>query len=140
MSEPVSAAAGAKRTPKRGEPIPLEQYFAEKEPESLALFEDVRPIVESLGDVEMRVTKSQVAFWRAHPFAWTWVPIQYPQREGFAPLVLTVGLRRRDTSARWKQVVEPRPGTFVHHLELFTAEQLDDEVTGWLREAWETAG
>ena len=119
--------------------MPLEQYLADKEPESRALFELVRPMAEALGDVEMRVTKSQVAFWRGHPFAWTWVPVQYPAREGFASLVLTVGLRRRDDSPRWKQVVEPRPGRFVHHLELFSAEQLDDEVAGWLREAWELA-
>jgi len=79
-----------------------------------------------------------VAFWRRKAFAWTWMPGKYLQRNT-APLVLTVALRRRDISSRWKQIVEPRPGRFTHHLELYTIEQLDDEVRAWLQEAWEAA-
>jgi hypothetical protein len=36
--------------------------------------------------------------------------------------------------------VEVRPGRFMHHLELWSADDLDDEVEGWLRAAWEAAG
>ena len=46
----------------------------------------------------------------------------------------------RDHSPRWKQVVEPAPGRFTHHLELRSVDEVDDEVGGWLREAWEAAG
>jgi hypothetical protein len=67
------------------------------------------------------------------------MPEQYLHRSA-APLVLTVGLRRRDPSPRWKQVVEPAPGRFTHHLVLYATADLDDEVRGWLREAWEEAG
>jgi hypothetical protein len=48
-------------------------------------------------------------------------------------------VRRRDGSPRWKQVVEPAPGRFMHHLELCTGVELDGEVLGWLREARGTA-
>jgi len=125
----------------RSQPIPLEQFFADRDPQSRELFDVVRPEVEALDDVEMRVTKSQVAWWRRHPFAWVWMSAQYlGENRGFAPLVLTVDLRRRDSSPRWKQIVEPRQGRFTHHLELRNAEQIDDEVRAWLREAWEEAG
>jgi hypothetical protein len=91
--------------------------------------------VESVGPAELRATKSQVAFRRRRAFAWAWMPGQYLRRPA-TPLVLTVALPRRDPSPRWKQVVEPRPGRFVHHLELYTRADLDEEVIAWLREAW----
>jgi hypothetical protein len=54
-------------------------------------------------------------------------------------LVLTVYLPYRDGSTRWKQVVEPAPGRFTHHLELVDPAEVDEEVTSWLRAAWEAA-
>jgi hypothetical protein len=56
------------------------------------------------------------------------------------PLVLTILFRERDPSPRWKQVVEPYPGRFTHHLELNEVSDIDDEVVAWLRKAWELAG
>jgi hypothetical protein len=53
--------------------------------------------------------------------------------------VLTLALRRRDSSPRWKEIVEPRPGRFTHHLELRSAADIDDKVLGWLQEAWDAA-
>lgn len=92
-------------------------------------------MIESLGPTEVSPTKSQVAFRSGNAaFAWAWVPAQYLEGRT-APLVLSLRLSRRDPSARWKQVVEPRQGSFMHHLEVFSAGDLDDEVTGWLREA-----
>ena len=44
-----------------------------------------------------------------------------------------------EASPRFKEIVEPSEGRFMHHLELFSAEEIDDEVAGWLREAWEYA-
>ena len=71
----------------------------------------------SIGDATVRATKSQVAFRRRRAFAWAWMPGQYLHGQ-VAPLVLTVALPARDPSPRWKQVVEPAPGRFIHHLEL----------------------
>jgi len=94
--------------------------------------------ISASGPAEIRVTKSQIAFKRRIGFAWAWTPDRHLKGE-VAPLVLTVGLRRKDPSPRWKQVVEPAPGRFTHYLELYRAEQLDDEVSQWLQEAWELA-
>ena len=115
----------------------LDEFFAGRE-ESRRLFDTLAAAVAALGPVDMQVSRSQVAFRRRRAFSWAWMPGQYLGGR-HAPLVLTVALRRRDESPRWKQIVEPAPGRFTHHLELWSTEAIDDEVTAWLREAWEGA-
>ena len=115
----------------------LDEFFAEHW-DSRRIFEAVREAVEQAGPAQIRVTKSQVAFRRRTGFAFVWMPDMYLRR-GDVPLVLTVGLRRQDDSPRWKQVVEPAPGRFTHHLELRDPADVDDEVRDWLREAWAAA-
>jgi hypothetical protein len=112
----------------------LDEFFEGLESSRL-LFEAVRAAIESVGPAEMRVTKIQVAFRRRRGFAWAWAPGKY-LRGKTAPLVLTLALSRLDASPRWKQVVETAPGRFTHHLEVYNTEDADDEVRGWLREAW----
>ncbi len=116
----------------------LEQFFAGHE-EARVIFDAVRELIETIGPADIRVTKSQVAFRRRTAFAFLWIPRMYLGDRG-VPLVLTIGLRRRDGSPRWKEVVEPAPGRFTHHLELHSTDDADEEVRGWLREAWEAAG
>lgn len=109
--------------------------FFEDYPTSRRLFQALRPVAEAPGGVEIRITQSQIAFVRdGHPFAWAWIPARWLRGRN-APLVVTVSLARRDASPRWKEVVEPVPGRFTHHLELRHARDVDDEVQGWLREA-----
>lgn len=124
---------------KRGTQIPLEQYFAGSDARSRELFEVVRSAIASVGHSELRVTKSQIEFRHRDGFAWVWMPAQYVRGTG-APLVLTIRLSRRDSSPRWKEVVEPRRGTFTHHLELRSSEDVDEGVLNWIREAWEQSG
>ncbi len=125
----------------QGAPVSLDEYFAGRDPHSRELFDAVQTAVESIGPVEVRATKSQIAFRRRLGLAWTWIPGQYLNgHKDLAPLVLTVNLHRHDDSPRWKSVVEPKPGRFTHHLELRSADEIDDQVLGWLREAWENAG
>jgi hypothetical protein len=118
--------------------VTVDEFFAGHD-ESRRLFDRVREVVTSLGPAQVRVTKSQIAFRRPRGLASVWMPGQYPGATD-VPLVLTVGLRRRDDSARSKQVVEPAPGRLTHHLELRAESQVDDEVRAWLTEARETAG
>ena len=112
----------------------VDEFFAGRE-EPRCIFEALRSAVEALGPVQIRVTKSQVAFRRHRAFAWAWMPGAY-LRGKHAPLVLTLALRRRDRSPRWKEIVEPAPGRFTHHLELYSAADIDGEVCSWLLEAW----
>ncbi len=115
----------------------LETFF-EGRTDARTIFDAVRGLIESLGAVTIRVTKSQVAFSRRRAFAWAWTPDRY-LRGDTAPLVLSLALPRRDESPRWKEVVEPRPGRWMHHLELRSTDELDDEMRARLSEAWDEA-
>lgn len=116
----------------------LDEFFAGFE-SSRPLFDALAEAVDSLGGAELRVSASQVAFRDGAAFAWAWIPDRYLGR-GHAPLVLSVSLPRHDDSPRWKEIVEPAPGRFVHHLELRRAEEIDAEVLAWLEEARGSAG
>ncbi len=116
----------------------LDEFFAGRE-DSRTLFDSLHRAIDSVGPARLRVTKSQVAFRRRRAFAWAWVPGQYLRGRQLPPLVLTVALRRRHPSARWKEIVEPISGRFTHHLELRSTAEIDEEVRSWLREAWEGA-
>ena len=115
----------------------VDEYFRGK-PESRKLFESVRSVLQAFDEVNMRVTKSQVAFYRRKAFAWAWMPGQYV-RGRVSPLVLTLSLPFQDSSPRWKEIVEPRPGRFIHHLELYSPDNIDDQVREWVWIAWTNA-
>src|SRR6476619_6592727 len=114
-----------------------DEFFSDK---TLAkqLFSAVRREVEAIGEASIRTTKSQIAFRTQRTFASVWMPGQY-LRGKTAPLVLTIFLPSRDASPRWKEIVEPAPGRFTHHLELHDPADIDDEVRGWLWKAWKAA-
>jgi hypothetical protein len=115
----------------------LDDFFRGFE-ESEKTFDALRELIEPLDPVEMSVTKSQISFRRRSPFAWAWVPARYLGGNP-APLVLSLVFRRRDPSPRWKEVVEPSPGRFMHHIELRSTEELDGEVRRWIEQAWAEA-
>lgn len=117
--------------------MPLEEFFADH-PKSKQLFEALHALIAKLGPVQLQVMKSQIKFRRRKAFAWVWRPGQY-LRGQHAPLVLTLVFRQRIASPRWKEIVEPRPGYFTHHLELYAVHEIDAEVRSWLQAAWEAA-
>jgi hypothetical protein len=114
-----------------------DEFFAGKALPN-TLFGLIVQAVGSIGPATLRVSKSQIALRRRRAFAWVWMPDRYLRRPA-APLVLSVSLPGRDESSRWKQVGEPYPGRFMHHLELYDPAEIDDEVRIWLRQAWEAA-
>jgi hypothetical protein len=107
-------------------------------PVSGAFFAVLQQAIATIGATDLHVTKSQVAFRRTRALAWAWIP-GMNLRGDTAPLVLSVALRRRDASPRWKEIVEPAPGRFMHHLALYSPTEIDGDVLRWLQEAWEQA-
>jgi hypothetical protein len=102
----------------------------------LAVFRRVADLVDgAVPDVVVRVSTSQVAFRRGRRgVAYLWRPGQY-LRKPAAEVVLSIPLRRRLPSARFKEVVHPAPEVWMHHLEIRSPDEVDDEVAAWLREA-----
>lgn len=117
--------------------LTIEDFF-EGSAQGLVLFRAVAALVAAIGPSEVRVTRSQVAFRRRRGFASVWRPGRYIRSD--VPVVLSIALPREIASPRFKQVVHPSPGTWMHHFELRDATQLNDEVCGWLVEAWHAAG
>ena len=103
-----------------------------------AVYEKVRGCVADLGPFEIRTSKSQIAFRRKRGFAYLWLPGQY-LRAPHADVVLSIALERHDRSTRFKEVVQPSPGRWMHHLELHGPDEVDEQVVDWLREAADQA-
>ena len=106
-------------------------------PRGLELFHAVEAMLAAPTPPAIRATRSQVAFREKRGFAYIWWPGRYMASE--VPAVLSIALPRRIDSGRFKEVVNPSPGMWMHHLELRTVDELDGEVAGWLREARQAA-
>lgn len=114
----------------------VERLFPSDSP-GLAVYRRVESIIQSLGPVQVRVTKSQVAFRRHRGFAYVWRPGQYVASE--VPAVLSIALPHPIDSPRFKQTVQPSATTWMHHLEVRSEQDLDGEVIEWLGEAYRQA-
>jgi len=107
-------------------------------PDGLAICRRVQDVVAAIGAAPVSVTKSQLAFRRRRGFAYVWRPGQYVDSD--VPAVLSIALPRQVTSDRFKSVVHPAKNIWMHHLELRDVSEVDDEVRGWLEDAYSSAG
>jgi hypothetical protein len=115
------------------------EAFLDDHPVALSVYNKVHEWLVALGTVDVRTTKSQIAFRRKRGFAYLWLPGQYLSSSD-AEVVLSIALGRHDRSQRFKQVVHPAAHHWMHHLELNGPDEIDDEVLAWLREGFERAG
>jgi hypothetical protein len=108
--------------------------FFQGYPESRAIFEELKSICDTLGPFKIRVSKSQVAFRLQVNIVVAWIPAFYLKGKT-APLVMTVSFHSSDPSPRWKEIIQITTNRYTHHLELFSAEEVDDEVKNWIQRA-----
>ena len=106
-------------------------------PEGAAILHAVQEAVSTLSETTMKVTKSQVAFRRRRGFAYLWRPGQYINSD--VPAVLSIALPRELRSDRIKEVAHPSPHTWMHHIELRDATEVDHQILEWLTKAHENA-
>ncbi len=118
-----------------------EFFFFERHPQALPLYE---AFVEKLGqlaqDVEIRVQKTQISFYRRHLFAC--VSFARVRRKQDCPepfLVVTFGLGHKVESPRIDAAIEPYPGRWTHHVLISDPAQADEELMGWVMEAYRFA-
>ncbi len=119
-----------------GTPSTPQDLFRDS-PEGLDLCLAVQDFIAGVVPATVRTTISQMAFRHRRGFAWVWNPRQYLKTA--VPAVLSIALPRRVDSARFKEVVHPSPGEWMHHLELHNVNELDDEIAGWIAEAFDWA-
>ena len=86
---------------------------------------------------EIRVQKSQISFYGRHMFAC--VSFLRPRRKAELPenyFVLTLGLPYPLPSERVAAKTEPYPGRWTTHIVLSAPEELDEELFGWVQQAY----
>jgi len=105
--------------------------------ETLAICRAAQGAVSRFGEASMTVTKSQVAFRRRRGLAYVWRPGQYVDSD--VPAVPSMALPHEVSSTRFKEVAHPSTNTRMHLIELHEASELDDQVLGWLSEAYVSA-
>lgn len=91
-------------------------------------------------ETETRVQKTQISFYNRHLFAcasFMRVRRKAELPEGY--FVLTLGLNRPLESDRVAVKTEPYPGRWTTHLVIGDPAELDEELFGWVAEAYDFA-
>ncbi|HEX6325016.1 MAG TPA: DUF5655 domain-containing protein [Jiangellaceae bacterium] len=116
-----------------------EQFLAGTD-SGLAIYRWLQSVLADGGfDFTVSTSKSQVAFRRRRGFAYLWLPGKYLRRPN-VDVVLSLALSRELPSGRFKEITRSAPAIWMHHLEVHSVADLDDEMAAWLSEAAEAAG
>lgn len=109
--------------------------------DALPLYEALVARIEAeIGEVRIKVQKSQISFYQKHLFAC--VSFLRVRRKKDCPesyIVVTFGLSHRVMSPRIDVATEPYPNRWTHHLLISQPEEIDEELMAWLKEAAEFA-
>lgn len=115
--------------------------FFDKRPEMYDLYESLESaITESYPSVNIKVQKTQITFSNRHIFAC--ISFMRPLKKSELPssyFVITLGLSYPLDSARAAVKTEPYPGRWTTHIIISSQEELNDELYGWVRQAYEFA-
>ena len=115
-------------------------FFFDGKPLELSLYETLFQRVEmEFPDATVKVQKSQISFYGRHLFGAASLPIRRKKNWPEHCIVVTIGLSCQLASPRVAVAVEPYPNRWTHHVLISAEEQIDDELMGWLREAYEFA-
>lgn len=104
---------------------------------SYDIFRHVSRYIESLGEVRVEATKTQVSFGARRKFAWVWLPQMWTAKRPEDSITLTFALDHRVSHPKIEESVEPRPGRWTHHVVIEKKSDLDADVRAWLQEAYE---
>jgi hypothetical protein len=100
------------------------------------LFDLLKQYIQTLGFVEMKVTKSQISFSNKRQFAWVWLPMPWDKKRPKDSTVLSFSLGEKTVHPQIVQIVEPYPGRFMHHVILEKESDINDDVKKWLKRAY----
>lgn len=114
-------------------------FFFRDSPLSLPLYLALEErILTEFPETRVRVQKTQISFSNRRNFAFaSLLPARRAALRPSPYLTVTVGLDRRLDSPRVDAASEPYPGRWTHHIVIGSAEEIDGELMGWIREAAE---
>lgn len=112
--------------------------FFEGHMEALPLYEAFAAQIEQFGDVTVRVQKTQITFSNRRNFAFvSFLPARKAKDRPKSYITVTFGLDHRVDSSRIDIATEPYPNRWTHHVLISSAEELDNELMGWIKEAYD---
>ena len=115
-------------------------FFFEGKPLELALYRRLfARMEERFPQASVKVQKSQISFYGRHLFAAASLPVRRKKDWPRDSILVTIGLSYRLDSPRVTVAVEPYPNRWTHHVLVWEEEQIDDELLGWLQEAYDFA-
>lgn len=106
-----------------------DEFFAGREPQR-ALYRAFLAFVRRCGTVTVNINKTRISFQGRARFA----SVNRVTRDGLA---CHIWLKRRLESPRFNRIEHLPPGDHVHHFKLTQVSDLDEEMAGWIAEAYE---
>ena len=115
-------------------------FFFDGFPRALALYQALEDaVLAAFPDTEVRVQKTQVSFYCCRMFACASLPRKKMEGCGRDYLLVTLGLPERLDSPRVMLSTEPYPGRWTTHIPLLEPGDVDRELLGWIRGAYEVS-
>lgn len=112
-------------------------FFFGEHLNALPMYERLEELVfGQIPDVRIKVAKTQITFANKRGFAFvSFNPCHKAKERPETWMTVTFGLDYRKESPRIDVVTEPYPGRWTHHVMVGNAEEIDEELIGWIREA-----
>ena len=93
-------------------------------------------IQTKIPDVKIKVAKTQITFAKRYGFAFvSFNPCRRAKDRPAVWMTVTFGLGYRKESPRIDVATEAYPGRWTHHVMVGSAEEIDEELLGWIQEA-----
>ena len=116
-------------------------FFFGERMEALPMYERLEnAILTRIPDVKIKVAKTQITFANKRGVAFvSFNPCRRAKDRPAVWMTVTFGLSYRKESSRIDIATEPYPGRWTHHVMVGSAEEIDEELLGWIQEAAEFA-
>ncbi|GMQ81772.1 MAG: hypothetical protein BMS9Abin05_1208 [Rhodothermia bacterium] len=109
----------------------LADHFIGRPPEFVALYHGIEQVLTSCGECRIEPAKTAILAKRRITF------VAVKLRKTYVGL--GIRLLRELSSERVNSVLQMNPEVFENRFKLQSLSDLDDEMEGWLREAWDAA-
>lgn len=114
---------------------PIARFFIQHE-DAKPLFDGIAVrLLERFPETAFKIQKSQIACVSVKTYAALWFPIHPIKDHPDTKLILSFGLDEKIEDPRIREVNEPYPHRYMHHILLSSADELDATILDWLEKA-----
>ena len=116
-------------------------FFFGEHMDALPIYERLEnAILTRIPNVKIKVAKTQITFAGRYGFAFvSFNPCRKAKGRPAVWMTVTFGLGYRKESSRIDTATEAYPGRWTHHVMVGSADEIDEELLGWIQEAAEFA-